>query len=204
MKPLNLPSAKTIFDFGVSLLLLIALSPVIILIAGLIQLFDGSPVLFKQKRIGKHGIPFILFKFRTMHLMELSQTGQFSPGDQTRITTLGKLLRSTKLDELPQLVNVLRGDMSMVGPRPEVERWVKAYPERWRKVLTVSPGITDNASITFRHEEELLVRTNNPEKVYRELVLPAKLLLYEDYVDHHSFFGDIKLLFKTAFYVIFK
>ena len=200
---MNLTS-KTVFDRTFALFALVCFSPLFILVGLLIKIIDGGPVLFKQERIGKNCVPFTLYKFKSMRMMQQSHEGHFAPGDQSRITKLGKLLRSTKLDELPQLINVLRGNMSMVGPRPEVEHWIAAYPERWRKVLSVNPGITDNASIAFRHEEELLVRSKNPERVYRELVLPAKLLLYEDYVDHHSFAGDLKLLLKTIFYVIFK
>ena len=109
------------------------------------------------------------------------------------------LFRSTKLDELPQLWNVLRGDMSLVGPRPEVQKWVDVYPERWSRVLSLRPGITDNASLEFRNEEELLAASSNPEKTYSDEVLPRKLDLYEDYVQNHSLAGDIRIIFRTIF-----
>jgi len=103
----------------------------------------------------------------------------------------------TKLDEIPQLVNVLKGDMSIVGPRPEVEKWVSVYPERWNIVLSIKPGITDNASIIFRNEEEILSKAENPEATYKDIILPKKLDLYEDYVRNHTFCGDLRIIFNT-------
>jgi lipopolysaccharide/colanic/teichoic acid biosynthesis glycosyltransferase len=117
------------------------------------------------------------------------------------VTRVGKLLRKTKLDEFPQLWNVLVGDMSLVGPRPEVRKWVEAYPDRWAKVLAVRPGITDPASIEFRNEEELLAAAPNPETYYRKVILPRKLDLYEEYVETRSFWGDVGILLKTVWAV---
>ena len=121
-----------------------------------ISIFDGLPVFFRQTRVGLLGHDFLLNKFRTMSLTKQSVHGSFDAGDRSRITGIGSFLRKTKLDELPQLWNVLVGDMSIVGPRPEVRKWVDAYPHRWAKVLTIKPGITDPASIFYRNEEELL------------------------------------------------
>jgi lipopolysaccharide/colanic/teichoic acid biosynthesis glycosyltransferase len=117
------------------------------------------------------------------------------------VTRVGKLLRKTKLDELPQLWNVLVGDMSLVGPRPEVRKWVEAYPDRWSKVLAVRPGITDPASIEFRNEEELLAAAPDPKTCYRDVILPRKLDLYEEYVETRSFWGDVGILLKTVWAV---
>jgi len=130
--------------------------------------------------------------------------GAFDAGDTSRVTAVGRVLRKTKLDELPQLWNVLKGDMSLVGPRPEVRKWVEAYPERWAKVLSVRPGITDPASIEFRNEEELLAQAGDPEAYYRDVILPRKLDLYEEYVAKRSLGGDISIMFKTVFAVVLK
>lgn len=138
-----------------------------------------------------------------MRLKQESSTATFDAGDKSRITKSGFFLRKTKLDELPQLWNVLIGDMSLVGPRPEVRKWVDVYPERWTKVLTVKPGITDPASIYYRNEEELLAKAADPEAYYRDHILPHKLDLYEEYVMTRSFCGDIYLILKTILSIIF-
>jgi lipopolysaccharide/colanic/teichoic acid biosynthesis glycosyltransferase len=117
---------------------------------------------------------------------------------------LGKILRKTKLDELPQLINVIKGDMSLVGPRPEVKKWTDVYPEKWAIVHRVKPGITDNASIEFRNEEEILSQSSNPEETYRNIILPHKLELYINYVHHHSFFGDLMIIIRTIQTIIIK
>lgn len=130
--------------------------------------------------------------------------GNFNPGNRSRVTSVGQFLRKSKLDELPQLINVFKGEMSMVGPRPEIPQWVTVYPERWEKVLSVRPGITDNSSILFRDEESILSQSEDPERTYREVILPKKLDFYEEYVDTHSFFGDIKTIFRTIISINFK
>jgi lipopolysaccharide/colanic/teichoic acid biosynthesis glycosyltransferase len=195
---------KRVFDLIVAITGLILLIPLLIPIGLLIKMNDKGPVFFTQKRVGKGGRSFALYKFRTMKVNGSPKECAFEPGNLSRITLVGKFLRKSKLDELPQLFNVLKGDMSLVGPRPEVEKWVAAYPERWKLILSVAPGITDNASIEFRNEEALLANSKDPEKTYREVVLPKKLDLYEDYVINRSFLGDIKLIFKTIFYVFYK
>ena len=133
-----------------------------------------------------------------------SELGSFDAGNAVRVTPFGRFVRRTKLDELPQLWNVLRGDMSMVGPRPEVRRWVNEYPERWARVLRVRPGITDPASIRFRNEEELLAAAEDPQRLYREVILPEKLGHYELYVANWSLLGDLGVLVKTLFAVVFR
>ncbi len=195
---------KRAFDLIVASVSLVLLSPLFLVTTMLIWLSDGGPAFFVQERTGKDGKQFRLCKFRTMSVLESAREGRFDAGCTARVTPVGKILRRTKIDEFPQLINVLKGDMSLVGPRPEVQKWTTVYPERWKKVLTVAPGITDKASIEFRDEEALLSRSAEPEKVYRDLVLPQKLGLYEEYVDNQSFFGDIRLIFKTIFYCLFK
>ncbi|HNQ81377.1 MAG TPA: sugar transferase [Candidatus Aminicenantes bacterium] len=189
---------KRAFDLGASGLGLLLLSPVFLLVAVLIFLADGRPVLFRQTRIGRAGRPFSLFKFRTMIPASEGEGGGFEPGDSRRVTSFGRFLRKTKIDEWPQLFNVLKGDMSMVGPRPEVSKWVAAYPRRWAVVHRVKPGITDPASIIYRNEEELLAAAADPEAVYRNEILPRKLDLYERYAEGPPRFGrDLGLIFKT-------
>jgi lipopolysaccharide/colanic/teichoic acid biosynthesis glycosyltransferase len=164
---------------------------------------SGFPVLFFQQRIGLHGSPFKILKFRTMRHSDAFSKGSFHAGDSSRVTIIGRILRKTKLDELPQLFNVLKGDMSFVGPRPEVPQWVAAYPGRWEKVYRVRPGITDNASILYRGEEAILAATENPEEHYRSEILPRKLDLYERYVEDNSLAGDLEILLKTFWSLLF-
>lgn len=195
---------KRSFDFIASFLGLVFLCLFFFFIGLLIKSDDKGPIFFKQKRVGKGGKLFVLYKFRTMRASGSAKVGSFEPGNTSRITTVGKFLRRTKLDELPQLINVLKGEMSIVGPRPEVEKWVAVYPERWKRILSVRPGITDNSSIVYRSEELLLAKSDDPEKTYKEIILPKKLDLYEYYVANNSFFNDLILIFKTLFSVVFK
>ena len=195
---------KRTFDLIVSLIFIIVLSPVFLLIAIFIIIDTGFPVFFIQKRVGKGGKQFKMFKFRTMTVLREALQGSFHAGDTSRVTSIGKILRKTKLDELPQLLNVFSGKMSFVGPRPEVQKWVDAYPERWAVVHSVKPGITDNASIEFRNEEEILAASSEPLVTYRDEILPLKLTMYEDYVHNKSFWKDIGILFKTFTSVIFR
>ncbi|HSV88897.1 MAG TPA: sugar transferase [Bacteroidales bacterium] len=186
---------KRLIDVVLSSIGLIFLSIPIVFISLIIKV--TGPVFFEQLRIGKNGKPFHLIKFRSMKIAAGKSAGSFDAGDSSRITPLGRFLRKTKLDELPQLINVLKGDMSIVGPRPEVKQWTEVYPEKWKIVHTVKPGITDNASIEFRNEEEILSNSNDPVKTYKEVILPRKLDLYVDYVNNHSPAGDLKIILKT-------
>jgi len=195
---------KRAFDIFSSAFLLIFLLPIEITIALIIYIEDRESVLFKQKRIGMNQKPFILYKFRSMSSNKISANGSFDADDQSRVTRIGKVLRKTKLDELPQLFNVLIGDMSLVGPRPEVKKWVDIYPQQWAFVLSVKPGITDNAAILYRNEEEILAKVMNPEIHYKEIILPQKLNLYKDYILNHSFAGDILIIFRTLYSIIKK
>lgn len=195
---------KRIFDILTSFFGIIIISPILIIVAFFIKLQMPGPVFFIQTRIGKGGKEFRLLKFRTMLVKPKTSEGSFDAGDQSRITALGKVLRKTKLDEIPQLINVLKGDMSLVGPRPEVKKWTAVYPDQWEIVHQVRPGITDNASIEFRNEEELLAQSSNPEETYRDIILPRKLELYINYVNHHSFWGDLMIILRTIQTIIIK
>lgn len=196
--------AKRTLDIFAALAGIILLFPIMVALAVAVRMTSRGPALFRQKRVGKGGLDFTLLKFRSMTVRSGSEKGDFDAGNLSRITRLGRFLRQAKLDELPQLWNVLKGDMSLVGPRPEVRKWVDVYPERWAHVLSVRPGITDPASIEFRNEEELLAASPDPEKYYREVILPRKLDLYEKYVESHRFFGDIMILLRTMKAVVFK
>lgn len=195
---------KRIIDLLVSLLVLVVLAPFMLIIALAVVMDSGFPVFFIQQRVGVGGRPFNIIKFRTMTVLREARHGTFDAGDSSRVTRVGQWLRRAKLDELPQVINVLTGDMSFVGPRPEIKKWVEVYPDRWVKVLSVRPGITDNASIEFRNEEEILKASANPQETYRDEILPQKLNLYEHYVDSQSLLGDFKIVFKTFYTVICK
>lgn len=195
---------KRIFDIIASILLILLLIVPLSIVSILIKLTMPGPIFFIQQRVGKNGILFKLIKFRTMKVAEGKSGGSFDAGDSSRITPFGKFLRKTKIDELPQLFNVLLGDMSLVGPRPEVKIWTEVYPEKWAIVHRVRPGITDEASIVFRNEEELLKSALNPNEVYKNQILPQKLSLYIKYVHNQSFFNDFKIIVRTIGHVIFK
>jgi lipopolysaccharide/colanic/teichoic acid biosynthesis glycosyltransferase len=190
---------KRAFDFISALIGLLVLLPLLISIALLIRMDSPGPALFVQDRVGRGGRLFRIFKFRTM-TMGAEKRGQITVGQDVRVTRIGHALRRFKLDELPQLLNVLRGEMSLVGPRPEVPRYVACYPERVREmVLSVPPGITDWASIEFKEESVLLGRATDPERTYVEEILPIKLEYYLRYVAQRNFAVDLKIIFLTLF-----
>lgn len=195
---------KRLFDFCFATVGLLFLSPFYLGVSAIIFLKDGRPIFFRQQRVGHNNEPFILLKFRSMSVLKDAEAGQFDAGSSARITPFGAVIRKCKLDELPQLWNVIKGDMSLVGPRPEVRKWVDAYPERWDRVLKVRPGITDPASIRFRNEEDLLAGSPDPEVEYREVILPQKLSMYEDYVEKSSIFTDLVIILKTVLIIIHK
>ena len=200
-KPRRRPAAgiaKRAFDIAVSAVLLVALAPLLIVIALAVGSTSPGGPLFRQVRVGRQGRPFRIAKFRSMAVTEGSEAGSFEPGSSARVTAVGRVLRRTKLDELPQLWNVLCGEMSLVGPRPEVPRWTQVHADRWRDVLSVRPGITDPASLEFRHEEALLAASSDPEATYRDEILPRKLELAERYVREQSLWGDLNILVGTA------
>lgn len=188
---------KRIFDMAASLGGLIVLSPILIIVAICIKLDSKGPVFFKQKRVGKNKEIFEIYKFRTM-VTDAEKLGkQITVGNDSRITRVGKFIRKCKLDEFPQLINVLKGEMSLVGPRPEVPRYVDLYDEYQEQILLVQPGITDYASIEFRNENEILGESDNPDKTYIEDIMPTKIDLNMKYIKNISIVEDIKLIFVT-------
>jgi lipopolysaccharide/colanic/teichoic acid biosynthesis glycosyltransferase len=195
--------AKRIFDIVTAILGLIILLPIFLLIAALIRIDSKGPVFFLQQRIGKDGIPFLLFKFRTMHVGSEQGTAITVGNRDPRITRVGYYLRKIKLDEVPQLINVVKGEMSFVGPRPEVKKFVDLYTPEQRKVLEVVPGMTDYASILFRNENELLAGKSDPIVYYIEHIMPKKLQMNLEYVNDNNVWIDLKIIVRTLL-VIFR
>lgn len=187
---------KRIFDFSLALLGLIILSPVLLLTALLIFILDGSPVLFKQIRIGRGGKAFRILKFRTM---KVDNSGpQITVAGDSRITRTGRFLRKTKFDEFPQLINVVRGEMAFVGPRPEVARYVDLYSPQDRAILNLTPGITDPASLIYSNESEILARSDDPEAHYVNVVMPHKIAINREYAAQANFFSDLTMILFTV------
>ena len=191
---------KRLFDFACAYLLLCFLGPVLFFIALAVMLESGPPIFFVQTRVGRRGKHFGLFKFRTMY-KDAESRGQLTLGDRDpRVTKVGYYLRKYKVDELPQLFNVLLGHMSLVGPRPEVPKYVKLYNKEQLQVLKLRPGITDWASIEYMDEAELLAKAEDPEKMYIEEIMPRKLQINLDYMaQRKGLISDIAALFKTVF-----
>lgn len=199
------PSAATMackraFDILCSFLGLTVLSPVLLVVSVLVAVTSPGGVFFRQERIGKDGKPFRIFKFRSMRKDNAGL--KITTGNDSRITPVGRFLRKSKIDELPQLINVLVGDMSFVGPRPEVADYVNLYTPYQRQVLLVRPGITGLASIRFRNENDLLTASDDPNRTYVEQIMPRKIDLDLEYIPHASIFYDIKLIFQTFAVVI--
>jgi lipopolysaccharide/colanic/teichoic acid biosynthesis glycosyltransferase len=189
-------------DLIIAICGMLILLPVLILIALLIRIFDGGPVLYRQERIGKDSQKFNLLKFRTMKI-NAEKSGPLITGkEDNRITKLGSFLRKYKLDELPQILNVIKGEISIVGPRPEVEKYIRLFADDYETVLTIRPGITDYGTIAFRNEEEILSKYNNIEEGYTKEVLPQKILLYRQYIQDRSFLTDVKIILKTLWKII--
>lgn len=193
---------KRIFDIIVSFIGLLVLLPIFMIIAFIIKVDSKGPIFFRQIRIGKNGKKFKIFKFRTMVVDAEKKGMQITIDGDNRITRAGYILRKSKLDELPQLINVLKGDMSFVGPRPEVPRYVAMYDERQRSILKVTPGITDIASIEFRDENSLLAKSKNPEETYKKEIIPRKIELNMEYIKNMSVIYDIGLILKTICKII--
>ena len=189
--------AKRVFDFLFSVIGLVAITPVMLILAFIITIDSKGGVFYKQVRIGKNQKPFSLYKFRSMRT-DADKKGLLTVGNNdSRITKIGYYLRKYKLDEMPQLINVLFGNMSFVGPRPEVEKYVKLYNQEQLMVFNVKPGITDWASIKYVNENEILAKSSQPEKTYIEEIMPAKLKLNLEYVKHNNVFVDIKIILLT-------
>lgn len=193
---------KRFFDIIFSLFCLIVLMPILIIIAIIIKFDSKGDIIYKQKRVGKLGKVFLLYKFRTM--FDKSDTkGLLTVGDKdSRITKVGYLLRKYKLDELLQFINVLKGDMSIVGPRPEVEKYVSLYDFQQKKILNVKPGITDIASIVYRNESDILSKQVNPEEYYIKEILPSKIEMGLEYISKQSFVNDLKIIFQTIYTIL--
>ena len=191
--------AKRLFDIVSSGIGLLCLAPVFVVMAIWIKLDSRGPVCYRQTRVGRYGRDFRIFKFRSMRVGS-DKGRQITVGERDpRITRSGYFIRRYKIDELPQLINVFLGDMSIVGPRPEVRKYVDLYSEEQRKVFQVRPGITDLASIKYRNENELLSQVDDPDTYYIDVIMPDKLAINLEYIRHQSFMGDIKIIFNTLF-----
>jgi lipopolysaccharide/colanic/teichoic acid biosynthesis glycosyltransferase len=188
---------KQVFDRLVALAGLLLLAPLFFLVALLIKLDSPGPVFFRQERIGKKFQPFLIYKFRTMFEDAPRKGGPITFGSDPRITHVGRLLRRTKIDELPQLINVLKADMSFVGPRPEVRQYVELFRSDFEEILQILPGITDLASLKYRDEAAVLGQFENPEEEYLRTVLPDKIKLAKEYLRRSSFCFDLSLIVKT-------
>jgi len=188
---------KRLFDIVFSLSGLTVLSPFILFLAILIKEEDGGSVFYRGVRVGRHGKPFRIFKFRTMVVNAENMGGTSTADDDPRITRVGRFLRRYKLDELPQLINVLKGEMSVVGPRPEVPFYVNMFTEEEKAILNVRPGITDWASIWNPDEGAILAGSPDPEKAYMEKIRPEKIRLQLKYIRERSFWVDLKIIFQT-------
>ena len=191
--------AKRLFDIVSSGIGLLCLAPFFVVMAIWIKLDSRGPVFYRQTRVGRYGRDFRIFKFRSMRVGS-DKGRQITVGERDpRITRSGYFIRRYKIDELPQLINVFLGDMSIVGPRPEVRKYVDLYSEEQRKVFQVRPGITDLASIKYRNENELLSQVDDPDTYYIDVIMPDKLAINLEYIRHQSFMGDIKIIFNTLF-----
>lgn len=188
--------AKRIFDCTAALFALVIFSPFLVVLSCWIILDSKGGIFYKQIRVGKNQKEFQLLKFRSMRT-NADKVGQLTIGNDARVTRAGRFIRKFKFDEIPQLINILKGEMSIVGPRPEVPKYVAMYSDEQRKVLDVLPGLTDYASIEYLNEQDMLGSSENPEKTYIEEVMPAKLALNLKYISERSFWLDIKLIFKT-------
>lgn len=197
-------TVKRIFDLICVVPGIMMLSPLFMLIALGIKISDRGPVLFKQERIGINGKPFTMLKFRTMVVGAEKLGAQLTVGNDKRITGIGGILRKTKIDEFPQLFNVLFGEMTLVGPRPEVPRYVNQYTAEQKKVLELIPGITDPASIEFRNENEILADAHNLDAVYIHEIMPEKIRLNLEYARNASLLSDIHIIFQTIYKIFFR
>lgn len=193
---------KRIFDILASGLGLLVLSPLFLILAIWIKLDSKGPVFYRQVRVGRHNKDFRIFKFRSMRVGSDKGSLVTIGGRDPRVTRSGYFIRKFKLDEFPQLINVFVGDMSLVGPRPEVRHYVDFWTPEQMHVLDVRPGITDPASIKFRNENELLEKADDPERYYIDVIMQDKIKLYLEYVEKHNFFYDLGLIFKTFWVIV--
>ena len=189
--------AKRLFDIVFSAIGLILISPMLLIISVIIKREDRGPIFYRGKRVGKSNKSFKIYKFRTMVVNAENLGGSSTSNEDSRITRIGRYIRKYKLDELPQLINVLKGEMSFVGPRPEVQMYVDIFTDEESAILTVCPGITDWASLWNSDEGSLLAGSSDPEKTYMEKIRPGKIRLQLKYVREHSFLIDLKIIFQT-------
>ena len=195
---------KRLFDIIFSFIGLLLLQPLFAVTAIMIKVDSTGPVFFRQGRVGKDFRRFMIYKFRTM-IVDAEKKGlRITSGGDNRVTRVGRMLRKFKIDELPQLFNVLKGDMSLVGPRPEVEEYVKLYEKDYRKILKRRPGITDVSSVIFREEEAVLKNQVDPEGYYKSILLPEKIRLAKEYIEHSSFSYDLKLILITLHRIFYR
>jgi lipopolysaccharide/colanic/teichoic acid biosynthesis glycosyltransferase len=188
---------KCIFDILMATIGLVILAPLFLIVAVLIKLDSPGPIFFRQERMGRGFRPFFIYKFRTMVWDTLGKGRTITVDNDPRITRAGRLLRATKIDELPQLINVFKSDMSFVGPRPEIRQYVELFRRDYEEILKIRPGITDLASVKYRNEATILGQAENPEDEYVRRVLPEKIELAKDYLQRSSLVFDLALLFKT-------
>lgn len=189
--------AHRAFDLTAATVGLVILSPLLLLVAVLVKASSPGPVFFQQERVGKDGKTFKILKFRTMVVGAEAKGRQLTVGDDPRLTSVGRWIRTWKLDELPQLINVVQGEMALVGPRPEVPRYVALYTPAQRRVLSVRPGLTDPASIAYRNESELMATHPEPERLYISQIMPRKLEINLDYLAQRTFASDLHVIFDT-------
>jgi lipopolysaccharide/colanic/teichoic acid biosynthesis glycosyltransferase len=189
---------KRALDMLVALAGLLLLLPLFAVVSVLIRFDSRGPVFFRQERIGQGFRPFLIYKFRTMVEHASQKGGMITVANDPRVTRVGRVLRKTKIDELPQLFNVLKGDMSLVGPRPEVSQYVNRFPEDYLDILQVRPGITDLASLKYRDEATALAHSTNPDNEYLKAILPDKISLAKEYIKRSSLLFDLKLIGKTV------
>jgi lipopolysaccharide/colanic/teichoic acid biosynthesis glycosyltransferase len=189
---------KRLIDLTISLIGLILLAPLLILVGLAIKITSPGPIFFRQNRVGKEGKVFKIFKFRTMYTIQPKKSLLITTSDKDpRITFIGSILRKFKLDEIPQLLNVLSGDMSLVGPRPEVEKYVQFYTPEQRKVFSVKPGVTDYASLKYFNENNILSTKDHPEEFYIENIMQDKLSMNINYINESSVYKDLQVIYKT-------
>ena len=188
------------FDILVSFFGIVFLLPLFAITALVIRAKDGSPILFKQERVGKNGKIFKILKYRTMSVKQKENSSQITVGEDQRITKTGRTLRKLKIDELPQLFNVLKGEMSFVGPRPEVKKYVDLYDDLQKEILKIKPGITELASLKYYNESEILGASDDPEREYIEKIMPDKIMLNLQYIKKMGLFYNIGIILRTIFH----
>ncbi|MGE0267500.1 MAG: sugar transferase [Candidatus Omnitrophota bacterium] len=193
---------KRLFDLIFSFFGLVVLAPLLAVVAVIIKLTSEGPILFSQKRVGLYEKIFLIYKFRTMVDKADTKGTSVTTGNDPRITPIGRILRKTKLDELPQLFNVMRGDMSFIGPRPDVPEITAKYTPQMKKIFSVRPGITSVATLHFRQEEEILAKIKDPDRFYDERVVPLKVALAMEHVERNSFLFDLLILMQTVWVLL--